>query len=400
MQFSHFSLAGGLSLEDGIGCQMAQLHREGFVDLLWLGIGNHVVGHGRNLLPGHRHRHVGRWYNRTMPSYPAQHIPRPGSDLEAAHRELRRPGRGEVRVRVEACGVCHSDVLSGVMAASYPVVPGHEIAGVVDEVGAGVETWSPGDRVGVGWYGGIDHVCRACREGDFIDCANLAVPGLAYDGGYAEVVVVPAEALAAIPDALTAVEAAPLMCAGVTTFNGLRSSPARAGDLVAVLGIGGLGHLGVQFAARMGFETVAIARGGDKADAARQLGAHHYIDSTVDDVAAALQGLGGARVVLSTVTNAAAMAAAIGGLGPRGRLVVLGVDMDPIVVPPVVLVGQSRSVAGHPSGTSKDSEDTLRFAALTGIRPLVETMPLRDAPRAWERMLSGQARFRVVLTTT
>jgi D-arabinose 1-dehydrogenase-like Zn-dependent alcohol dehydrogenase len=334
-----------------------------------------------------------------MPSYPVHHIPQAGSGLEASQRELRAPGRGEVRVRVEACGVCHSDVVSGVMAASYPIVPGHEIAGVVDEVGDDVEAWSPGDRVGVGWYGGIDHVCPACREGDFIDCANLAVPGLAYDGGYAEVAMVPAEALAAIPDALTAVEAAPLMCAGVTTFNGLRSSPARAGDLVAVLGIGGLGHLGIQFAARMGFETVAIARGEDKAAAARQLGAHHYVDSTADDVAVALQDLGGARVILSTVTNAAAMAAAIGGLGPRGQLVVLGVDMDPIAVLPPVLVGKSRSVAGHPSGTSKEFEDTLRFAALTGVRPMVETIPMGDAPRALERMLSGQARFRVVLTT-
>ncbi len=281
---------------------------------------------------------------------------------------------------------------------SYPIVPGHEIAGVVDSVGDGVEAWAPGDRVGVGWYGGIDRTCPSCRSGDFIDCAGLRVPGLAYDGGYAESVIVPEEALAAIPDALTAVEAAPLMCAGVTTFNGLRTSPARAGDLVAVLGIGGLGHLGVQFARHMGFETVAIARGEDKAGPARELGAHHYIDSTATDVAAALQALGGARVILSTVTNAAAMAAAIGGLGARGQLVVVGVDMEPIPVLPPVLVGQSRSVAGHPSGTSKDSEDTLRFAALTGVRPLVETMPLADAPRAWERMLSGQARFRVVLT--
>ncbi len=328
-----------------------------------------------------------------------QHLPARGSDLEPADAELRTPGRGEVLVRVEACGVCHSDVLSAQLAASYPIVPGHEIAGVVDTVGDGVSAWAPGDRVGVGWFGGIDRSCPSCRSGDFINCANLRVPGLAYDGGYAESVVVPEEALAAIPDELTAVEAAPLMCAGVTTFNGLRRSPARAGDLVAVLGVGGLGHLGVQFANRMGFETVAIARGDDKAATAKALGAHHYIDSNANDVAAALQSLGGARVILSTVTNAAAMAASIGGLGPKGRLVVLGVDMEPIHVPPPVLVGQSRSVAGHPSGTAKDSEDTLRFAVLTGVRPMVETLPLAEAPGAWERMLTGRARFRIVLTS-
>jgi D-arabinose 1-dehydrogenase-like Zn-dependent alcohol dehydrogenase len=332
-----------------------------------------------------------------MPSVDVQQIAEAGGGLEPSRRDQRDPGRGEVRVRVEACGVCHSDTLSAVLAASYPIVPGHEIAGVIDAVGDGVEGWAPGDRVGVGWYGGIDHVCPACRSGDFIDCAGLQTPGLAYDGGYATSVVVPTEALAAIPDGLSPAEAAPLMCAGVTTFNGLRSSPARAGDLVAVLGIGGLGHLGVQFAARMGFETVAIARGPDKADFARELGAHHYVDSLTAEVAPALQALGGARVVLSTVTSSDAMGAAIGGLGPRGQLVVLGVDMAPIAVPPVLLVGQTRSVAGHPSGTSKDSEDTLRFAALTGVRPMIETMPLSDAPRAWERMLSGQARFRVVL---
>ncbi len=327
-----------------------------------------------------------------------QQIPAAGASLESAEREGRPPGPGEVRVRIEACGVCHSDTLSSFLAGAYPIVPGHEIAGVIETVGDGVDHWAAGTRVGVGWYGGVDHVCAACRSGDSIDCANLRTPGLAYDGGYADSMVVPVEALAAIPDSITAVEAAPLMCAGVTTFNGLRQSPARAGDLVAVLGIGGLGHLGVQFAAAMGFETVAVARGGDKAEFATELGAHHYIDSTAADVATELQALGGAKVILSTVTSAAAMGAALGGLGARGQLVVLGVDMEPIEVPPVVLVGQTRSVAGHPSGTSKDSEDTLRFAALTGIRPMVETMPMAEAPKAWERMLSGQARFRVVLT--
>ncbi len=295
-----------------------------------------------------------------MTTFAVQHIPAPGGALEPARRTERDPGPGEVRVRVEACGVCHSDTLSAVLASTYPIVPGHEIAGVVDAVGDGVAHWEPGDRVGVGWYGGVDHVCPACRSGDSIDCANLATPGLAFDGGYAEVVVVPAEALAAIPEELSAAEAAPLMCAGVTTFNGLRNSPARAGDLVAVLGVGGLGHLGVQFAARMGFETVAIARGQDKAAFARQLGAHHYIDSTETDVDRELQSLGGARVILSTVTSSAAMGAALGGLGPRGQLIVLGVDMEPIAVPPGgprrpdplggrPSVGYIQGLRGHPA---------------------------------------------------
>jgi D-arabinose 1-dehydrogenase-like Zn-dependent alcohol dehydrogenase len=264
-------------------------------------------------------------------------------------------------------------------------------------VGDGVDSWSPGDRVGVGWYGGVDGTCHACRSGNSINCVNLRTPGRAYDGGYADSVVVPVEALAAIPDLLTFVEAAPLMCAGVTTFNGLRSSSARAGDLVAVLGIGGLGHLGVQFAAKMGFETVAIARGEDKAAPAKSFGAHHYIDSTGSDVANELQALGGARVILSTVTNADAMSAAVGGLGLGGEMVVVGVSQEPIEVAPFVLVGQSRSVAGHPSGTSQDSEDTLRFAALTGVRPVIETFPMSYATKGFDRMLSGQARFRVVL---
>ncbi len=337
-------------------------------------------------------------YDGGMTSISVQQIATVGGTPTAAERDQREPGPGEVRVRVEACGVCHSDLFSSVMAGSYPIVPGHEIAGVIDAVGPGADPWVPGTRVGVGWYGGVDHTCPACRAGHSIDCPNLRTPGLAYDGGYAESVVVPVEALAAVPDALSAVEAAPLMCAGVTTFNALRNSPARAGDLVAILGVGGLGHLGVQFARAMGFETVAIARGGDKAAFAQELGAHHAIDSTASDVAAELQALGGARVILSTVTSAPAMTAALGGLGTRGQLVVVGVDMAPIEVPPAVIVGQTRSVAGHPSGTSKDSEDTLRFAALTGIRPMVETMPLAEAAAAWEPMESGLARFRVVLT--
>lgn len=333
-----------------------------------------------------------------MPLVRVHQFPSAGGSLEVAEREQRDPGRGEVRVRVEACGVCHSDVLSSFLANSFPIVPGHEIAGVIDAIGDGVGNWSPGDRVGIGWYGGVDGTCLACRSGHSINCANLRTPGLAYDGGYADSVVVPVEALAAIPDVLTSAEAAPLMCAGVTTFNALRTSPARAGDLVAILGVGGLGHLGVQFAAKMGFETVAIARGQDKAEPAKSFGAHHYVDSTNSDVAGELQALGGARVILSTVTNAAAMTAAVGGLGLMGQMVVVGVSEEPIGAAPFVLVGQSRSIAGHPSGTSQDSEDTLRFAALNGVRPLIETFPMSEASKGFERMLSGQARFRVVLT--
>jgi len=333
-----------------------------------------------------------------MPQFRVHQFPVAGGSLEEAAREQRDPGRGEVRIRIEACGVCHSDVLSSFLASSFPIVPGHEIAGVIDAVGDGVGNWSPGDRVGVGWYGGVDGTCRACRSGASINCAHLRTPGLAYDGGYADLVVVPVEAVAAIPDVLTFVEAAPLMCAGVTTFNALRSSVARAGDLVAILGVGGLGHLGVQFAAKMGFETVAIARGEDKAESAKTFGAHHYIDSTSSNVASELQALGGARVILSTVTNAAAMTAAVGGLGLKGQMVVVGVSEESIEAAPFVLVGQSRSITGHPSGTSQDSEDTLRFAALSGVRPVVETYSMSEASKAFERMLSGQARFRVVLT--
>jgi D-arabinose 1-dehydrogenase-like Zn-dependent alcohol dehydrogenase len=337
-------------------------------------------------------------YNGVMPNVKVFQFPNPGSNLEAGEREQRDPARGEARVRIEACGVCHSDVFSAQGASSYPVVPGHEIAGVIDAVGDGVSKWQVGDRVGVGWFGGADDDCAACRAGDRINCANLKTPGLSYDGGYSESVIVPVDALAAIPDGLSSVQAAPLMCAGVTTFKGLRSSAARAGDLVAVLGIGGLGHLGVQFAAKMGFETVAVARGKDKEESALALGAHHYIDSTGSSVADELQALGGAKVILSTVTNATAMSDALSGLGTRGQLVVLGVSPEAIEVPPGLMVGQTRSVAGHPSGTSKDSEDTLKFAALFGVKAMVEEVPMSDAPAGFDRMMSGDARFRVVLT--
>lgn len=331
----------------------------------------------------------------------AVHVSSPGADFEIVERDRPEPGPGEVLVRVKACGVCHSDsMVAGGLSAAYPRIPGHEVAGVVEAVGSGVEQWEPGRRVGVGWFGGACFVCDSCRRGDFISCSNGRVTALTSDGGYAEYMVAPAEALAAIPDSLSDTDAAPLMCAGVTTFNGLRRSGALAGDLVAVQGLGGLGHLGVQFAARMGFETVAIARGQEKAQFAKDLGAHHYIDSTQQDVAAELNRLGGASVVLATATDAAAMSATVAGLRPRGRLVVLGAPAEQLQVGAIDLIMGSRAVAGHASGTAKDSEDTLRFAALTGVRPMIETAPLEDAAAAFRKMMDGEARFRMVLTVS
>ncbi|WP_210493224.1 alcohol dehydrogenase [Patulibacter sp. SYSU D01012] len=326
----------------------------------------------------------------------------PGQGLELVERELREPGAGEVRVRVEACGVCHSDAFTvegGMPGIAYPRVPGHEIAGTIDAVGADVVPWTAGQRVGVGWFGGHCGHCDPCRRGDLISCENGLVPGIAYDGGYADHVIVPQSALAAIPDELAAADAAPLLCAGITTFNALRESGARPGDLVAILGVGGLGHLGVQFARRMGFETVAIARGTDKEARARELGAHHYVDSTAQDVAQALQELGGATTILATVTAPDAMSAAVGGLRPRGRMLVVGASADPMQIPPFALIPGSTGVLGHASGTSKDSEDTLRFSVLQDVRPAIETYPLERAAEGYARMMSGDARFRVVLTT-
>jgi D-arabinose 1-dehydrogenase-like Zn-dependent alcohol dehydrogenase len=336
-----------------------------------------------------------------MPTYRAVQVPQAGAEFELVERELVEPGRGEVRVTVQACGVCHSDwyTKAGIMPIEYPRVPGHEIAGVVDAVGEGVEDVKPGDRVGVGWFGGSCFRCDPCRRGDFINCRNLKISGISYDGGYAESVVVPLDALARIPDDLSAEEAAPLLCAGITTFNALRHSVAHPGDVVAVLGVGGLGHLGVQYAAKMGFHTVAIARGADKRALALELGAHDYIDSTSQDVAEELNRLGGAKVILSTVTHAPTMSAVVGGLGPRGQLIVVGVDAEPIQVAPSELVGGSREVRGHASGTSKDSEDTLGFSNMMKIAPRIETYPLEDAAAGYERMMSGGARFRVVLLT-
>lgn len=335
-------------------------------------------------------------------SYRSAQVSEAGGSFTLVDTEPAAPGRGQVRVAVEACGVCHSDAafIDGAFpGVRFPLVAGHEIAGRVDEVGDGVEDWAPGDRVAVGWFGGNCGSCRSCREGDFIHCARLQVPGWAYPGGYAEYTVVPVSALARIPDALSAVEAAPMGCAGVTTFNALRLGPARPGDLVAVVGVGGLGHLGVQFAAKMGFETVAVARGESKAESARALGAHHYIDSEAGDVAKKLQELGGAKAVLATAANSAAMSAALDGLRPDGELTVIAVTPDPLDVTPLQLITSSRSVHGHPSGTARDVEDTLRFAALTGVRATTETRPLAAVQEAYDRMMSGAARYRMVLTT-
>jgi D-arabinose 1-dehydrogenase-like Zn-dependent alcohol dehydrogenase len=315
-------------------------------------------------------------------------------------RPVPDPRAGEVRVRVEACGVCHSDSFAKTgtfPGLTYPRVPGHEVAGVIDAVGAGVADWRVGQRVGVGWHGGHCNRCAGCRRGDFASCANVKIPGINMDGGYAEYMIAPVEGLALIPDDLKSAEAAPLLCAGITTFNALRNSGARGGDTVAILGIGGLGHLGVQFAAKFGFRTVAIARGRDKGPLARQLGAHHYIDSESEDPAAALQKLGGARIILATVTNSKAMSRTIGGLGTDGRLLVVGASGEPIEVSPFQLIPGRRSLAGWPSGTPIHSEDTLNFSAMTGVRPMIETFPLHRAAEAYDRMMSGKARFRVVI---
>lgn len=332
----------------------------------------------------------------------AMQVRTPGK-LDLVELPLPEPGQGQVRLRVEACGVCHSDsftVNEAWPGIALPRAPGHEIAGTVDALGAGVSSVAPGARVGVGWHGGHDGTCPSCLRGDFVTCANLKVPGIAYDGGYCEYVVVPADVLAPIPDELSFAEAAPLLCAGVTTYNSLRHSGARPGDLVAILGIGGLGHLGVQFAAKMGFETVAIARGTDKEPLARRLGAVDYVDSQAEDVAARLKARGGARVVLSTATSARAMEPALGGLGIDGKLLIVGASMEPLSVNTVGMIGGRQSIQAWPSGVSADSADTMRFAVLAGVRPLIETEPLERANEAYEKMMSGAARFRMVIETT
>jgi len=335
-----------------------------------------------------------------MPKMRAVQVPSPKASFEIVEREIPEPGPGSVRIKVEACGVCHSDSYTkeGIFPlVQYPRVPGHEVVGVVDTVGPGVARWVPGQRAGVGWHGGNCGYCDACRRGDFFACQTFtAITGITYDGGYAEYMIARAEALAMVPDELSPVEAAPLMCAGVTTFNCLRNSGARPGELVAVLGLGGLGHLAVQFAARAGFRTVGIARGKDKESLARELGARYYIDTQAQDPAAELRKLGGAQVILATVTNGDAMAAVVGGLGAKGKLMVIGAAPS-LTVSPGQLIGGRLSVNGWYSGTSIDSQDTLAFSALVGVRSMNEVFPLERAAEAYERMLSGQARFRVVL---
>jgi D-arabinose 1-dehydrogenase-like Zn-dependent alcohol dehydrogenase len=346
-----------------------------------------VRGHGENK----------QARNRTMK---VAQIRMPGGNWEIVDRPVPEPDAGQVRIKVEACGVCHSDALvkeGQWPGLQYPRVPGHEVVGVVDAAGAGVSQWKLGQRVGVGWHGGHCGYCDSCRNGDFFACTvALQITGISFDGGYAEYMIAPAIALARVPGELSAVEAAPLMCAGITTYNALRNSGARPGDRVAIHGLGGLGHLAVQYAARMGFETVGVARGADKAALARELGAHHYIDSQAQDAAVELQRLGGATVILATVTSGAAMSAVLGGLGTRGTLIVVGAA-ESIQVSPLFLIAGRRSVQGWYSGTARDSQDALVFSSLTGVRSMSEVFPLERVAEAYERMMSGRARFRVVL---
>src|ERR1044071_2901512 len=328
-------------------------------------------------------------------------IPRAGGSFEIVEREIQQPAAGQVRIKVQACGICHSDSLvkeGHWPGLQYPRVPGHEVVGVIDAVGAGVHQWRPGQRVGVGWHGGHCGYCDNCRNGDFFG-GTEALPGtgLSFDGGYGGYMLAPSISVARMPQDLSAIEAAPLMCAGITTYNALRNSPARAGDVVAVLGLGGLGHLGVQYAAKMGFRTVGIARGKDKEPLARQRGATHYIDSQTQDPAQELQKLGGAKVILATVTVGAAMSAVVGGLGLNGILLVIGAA-DSLQISPLMLIGGQRSVKGWYSGTARDSQDTLEFSVLSGVRSMNEIFPLQRVTEAYDRMMSGKARFRVVLT--
>jgi D-arabinose 1-dehydrogenase-like Zn-dependent alcohol dehydrogenase len=328
-------------------------------------------------------------------------VSKPGSSFELIEREVPQPGRGQVRLRVLACGICHSDQLvkenlwPGIQ---YPRAPGHEVAGVIDEAGPEVEDWQPGQRVGIGWHGGQCNRCLPCRKGDFTNCIRLKITGMSYDGGYQEYMLAPVEALARMPDKLSPEDAAPLLCAGITTFNAFRHSGALPGDLVAIHGVGGLGHLGIQFASKFGFQVVAIGRGAENADLAAKLGASRYLDSSVVNAAEELTKMGGARVILTTAPNAKAMSALIDGLGVNGTMVVVGASPEAIEVSPIQLIRGRRSLQGWASGTPTDSEDTLRFAELTGVRPMIEKYPLSRVNEAYERMISGKAQFRVVLT--
>jgi D-arabinose 1-dehydrogenase-like Zn-dependent alcohol dehydrogenase len=340
---------------------------------------------------------------RTLEAAPMKvaQISKPGSDFEIVERKIPEPAERQVRIKVRACGVCHSDVLvkdGSLPGIQYPRAPGHEVAGVIDDVGDGVSEWKRGQRVGVGWHGGHDGTCLQCRRGDFNNCRNFKITGISYDGGYAQYMIAPVEALVPIPENLSDVDAAPLLDAGVTTFNALRQSGASPGDLVAVQGIGGLGHLGIQFANKFGYKVAAIGRGPQNAALAKKLGAHVYIDSKATKAADELQRLGGAQAIIATAPNSKSMSELIDGLGPNGTLMVIGAGPDAIEVTPIQLIFGNRKIKGWASGTPADSEDTLRFAELTGVRPMIETYPLEKAAEAYARMLSGNAEFRVVLT--
>jgi D-arabinose 1-dehydrogenase-like Zn-dependent alcohol dehydrogenase len=331
----------------------------------------------------------------------AVQISKPKGNFEIVERPIPQPGREQVRIKVEACGICHSDALvkDGLWPGlQYPRVPGHEIAGRIDAVGADVTQWKPGQRVGVGWHGGHCFQCDPCRRGDFVLCQFEKITAISFDGGYAEYMVAPAEAVALMPDDLPAAEAAPLMCAGITVFNSLRNSGARAGDLVAVQGIGGLGHLGIQYARQMGFRTIAIGRGKDKQPLAQKLGAHEYVDTSAGAPAEALQKFGGAKVILATAPDSKSISALVDGLAGGGKLLVVGAGFESLTVTPLQLIGGRKAIQGWPSGTAKDSEETLRFSALSGVRPMIERYPLEKAAEAYDQMISGRARFRVVLT--
>lgn len=330
----------------------------------------------------------------------AAQIAKPGGQFEIVERPIPEPGRGQVQIKVQACGVCHSDemVKEGLFPGiEYPRIPGHEIAGVIEKVGEGVTSWHKGQRVGVGWHGGHCFTCDACREGDFANCVHRLTCGVSYDGGYAEYMVAPQEALARIPDELSDAEAAPLLCAGITTYNALRNSGARGGDLVAIQGMGGLGHLGIQYANKLGFNTVALSRGKQKEELARELGARFYIDTATANVGEELAKLGGARVILATAPNSKAITELVDGLSKHGKLLIAAASGEPLEVSPLQLLLFGRSVEGWYSGTGKDSEDTLKFSALTGVRPRIETFRLEQVNEAYEHMISGQARFRAVL---
>ena len=334
-------------------------------------------------------------------TYKAVEVYEPGK-LRVVERKILEPGVGQVRIRVEACGICHSDaatVTGTYKGLTLPRVPGHEVVGRIEALGAGVSKWKIGERVGVGLIAGEDGVCEPCRRGDIVNCENPVVSGVTTDGGYAEVMIAEARGISSVPDELTPAEAAPLLCAGITTYNALRNAGLRGGDLVAVQGVGGLGHLGIQFARHMGFRTVAIGRGRDKEKLAKDLGAHFYVDTAAEDASAALQRMGGASAILATATNGAAMGPLVSGLAARGKLIVVGVPSDPIELKAFPLVFGGRSIHGSLTGTPIDAEDTLAFSVLENIRPMIETVPLEQAADAYARMMEGKARFRMVLVT-